>query len=241
MKLKQGMPAAWQFGGYVPQLIPAWLTAKPAVLVIDLEEFTPAADKLRACRAMDLIAAQCHEADVACALRIDRLHNGGTEQLALLENVALDALFLPRVEHERDIDQLERAMHECGLPRPIVPTLESKAGIERLGPILQAGANITAVLFGSGDFATDIGINTLPDRMQRLQEVRRHFAQLCRSYGVTAIDGPWPFPDEMDTERYFDDCRFSWASGFEARCTLNPAQTESWQKGLFNQEVNDNA
>nr|WP_082708598.1 aldolase/citrate lyase family protein [Marinobacterium profundum] len=208
------------------------LNARPAVLVVDLEEFTPADRKAEACVLFHHIVPACRDAGVQCAIRLDRLDNGGTEQLALIAAARPAAVLLPQIEQPEQLRELRQLMDQHDLrDTQIVPTIETRAGLARLDELFRATRLIGAALLGTGDLAQDCGLAQDPTRMQQLQPSRTTFADLCQRNGIEAIDGPWPERSDPLTraDAYHQDCDFSRSAGFRSRCALTAGQVLSWQ------------
>jgi citrate lyase subunit beta/citryl-CoA lyase len=207
------------------------IQAKPAVIVIDLEEFTPAEHKPQACELFSGIVTQCDQSNVRCAIRLDQLDNGGLEQLKAIAAAKPFAVFLPQIDKPETLQTLRNEMDSLGLvDTPMVPTIESQQGLEKLDEILSATRLSSAALLGTGDLSADLGLSSNPDRMSVLQPLREQFASTCKRHGVDAIDGPWPELVEplLRTAEYQQDCDFSRGAGFKSRCALTIEQVLAW-------------
>lgn len=75
-------------------------------IVIDLEEFTPAASRHTACQAFASMAKSCRQRGASPMVRINALDKGGREELKLLMGASPEAVFLPRAE---EVTQIGRA------------------------------------------------------------------------------------------------------------------------------------
>jgi citrate lyase subunit beta/citryl-CoA lyase len=201
--------------------------ASPTVIVIDLEEFTAKENKILACEQFQQSVTLCQQNEVACAIRIDALSNGGAEQLLLLGHTKPYALFLPQVETPEQLLLLTDAMTQCGLANtPIVPTIESHAGITNLEAIMSCPANILAALLGTGDLSTSLGLSKEPMRMEMMRPQRETFLATCLQHSIIAIDGPWPDLTESQKNKsdYEKDLAFSYQSGFRSKCIIDIKQ-----------------
>ncbi|MCL2895603.1 aldolase/citrate lyase family protein [Brenneria tiliae] len=220
---------SWLFvaGQDRPKLAQA-IDARPGVLVVDLEEFTPPGEKDAACRLFAETAEMCRRRAIGCAIRLDRLARGGEAQLAAIAAAAPDAVFLPQIEDARQLIELDELMTRHGLTDgAIVPTIESRQGLSRLASILTATSRVRAALLGSGDLSLDMGIADDPRRMAHLLPLRRRFIERCRRHGAEAIDGPWP--KNIGEDGFADDCEQSLRAGYRSRCAIAPEQTRYWQ------------
>lgn len=217
---------SWLFvpGHDAARLDTALATAAEAI-VVDLEEFTPPAARQATCRAFPAFAARARECGRHPMARINALEAGGGGELARLMPGAPAAIFLPQVEDEAQLQALAHALDvaeaHLGLTpgaTALIPTLESRLGVEGAGDLLRASPRIQAALLGTGDLARDLGL--APDqRAAGLRPFRERFLEACRKTGVAAIDGPWPAPSGFD-----DDQAWAMARGFRARCVVDPEQ-----------------
>jgi len=224
---------SWLFtGGHDIPAAVALLKSRPAVLVVDLEEFTPLDRKDEACINFKQIVAAAADVGIACAIRLDQLHEGGDRQLAAIAAARPCAILLPQIEQPQQLQDLWQLMVLHGLEDSgLIPTIESRAGLSNLENILASTPQITAALLGTGDLSTDLDLGKKPDRMALLQQSRESFASLCLKHNVDPIDGPWPeLRDPLQRlDDYLQDCKFSRAAGFSSRCSLTSGQAINWQ------------
>ncbi|MFC3395369.1 aldolase/citrate lyase family protein [Brenneria rubrifaciens] len=231
---------SWLFvAGHHRQRLAQAIDAQPAVLVVDLEEFTPRQEKEAACRIFAEVAALCRRRSIGCAIRLDRLAQGGEAQLAEIAAAGPDAVFLPQIEEARQLIELDVLMTRHGLAATaIVPTIESRLGLAQLESILTATNRVNAALLGSGDLSLDMGIAADPRRMAQLLPLRRQFIDGCRRHGVEAIDGPWP--KNIGEDQFPGDCEHSLRAGYRSRCAITPEQVRYWQSlNVCNEHRND--
>lgn len=224
---------SWLFtSGHDIPSVARLLASRPAVLVVDLEEFTPSDRKDEACMNFNRIVSAAEGAGVRCAIRLDPLGKGGDRQLAAIAAARPCAILLPQIEQPQQLRDLWRQMIFLGLEdTALVPTIESRTGLSNLNEILTCAPRITAALLGTGDLSTDLGLGQDQERMTVLQSSREGFASLCRHHDVDPIDGPWPeLADPLQRpDDYFHDCKFSRDVGFRSRCALTAGQVISWQ------------
>lgn len=221
---------SWLFvPGHDPARLVQALAYGAEAIVVDLEEFTPAPHRGAACADFLAFASDCRRLGRLPAARINRLADGGHGELAELMPAIPAAIFLPRVESAQDVTALDLALHveeaRCGVEpgaTALIPTLETRLGIERAHEILAASPRLSAALIGTGDLAGDLGLSasaTDDERVAALAPWRVRFLAACRDTGCLAIDGPWP-----QATSFAADQDWSMAQGYRARCVVDPGQ-----------------
>ncbi|SHF36320.1 citrate lyase subunit beta / citryl-CoA lyase [Modicisalibacter ilicicola DSM 19980] len=222
---EQAIPRSWLFvPGHDPARLDAALASAAEAIIVDLEEFTPAAERDSACQAFAAFAARCRRQGRLPMVRINRLDRDGAAELEALIKGAPSAIFLPQVESSQALIDLaltlDDAEHRHSLSPGqvgIVPTLESRIAIDNAAALLCA-PRLNAALIGTGDLAGDLELS--PDEAPlMLRPYRRRFLEVCRQAEVLAIDGPWPMSDG-----FADDQAWAMRQGFRARCVVDPVQ-----------------
>ncbi|TLF50710.1 CoA ester lyase [Halomonas urmiana] len=217
---------SWLFvPGHDPEHLDAALASAADAIVVDLEEFTPPEARHGACLAFPAFAERARQHGQHPMARINALAAGGDDELARLIAGAPTAIFLPRVEEDTQLLALAQALDAAetyqGLAQGVtalIPTLETRRGVEGAEGLLRTTPRLTAALLGTGDLAGDLGL-TSSERAAGLRPFRERFLAACRDAGIAAIDGPWPEQDGFD-----EDQAWAIARGFRARCITAPAQ-----------------
>lgn len=219
---------SWLFvPGHDTERLADALTSGAEAIVVDLEEFTPAASGDAACQAFTGLAESCRQKGRLPMVRINALDRGGRHELALLMGAAPAAVFLPQVDETNQLEALASALdseeRRWGIPpgtTAIVPTLESRLGVERANDLLRTSPRIAAALLGTGDLVRDLGLSAA-ERSAALAPFRQRFLKACDDTDILAIDGPWP-----ETHGFDDDQVWSRQCGFRARCVVDTRQVE---------------
>lgn len=229
---------SWLFvPGHDPQRLEEALASGAEAIIVDLEEFTPAPQRSRACIDFAFFAERCRQRGRLPMARINPLAQGGDGELAVLMRGLPAAIFLPQVESSMDIVLLAMAMAreerrgrlEQG-STALIPTLESRVGVQAAQHILKASPRVTAALLGTGDLSRDLGVAAGADvshRVQVLAPWRERFFAACAEAQCLAIDGPWPYPQGID-----DDLAWARSRGIRARCVVLPDQVATVHRVL---------
>lgn len=241
-----GLPQRWLFvPGDDADRLEAALTSGADAIVVDLEEFTPAAGRQIAIRRFAAFARRARSLAIWPAVRINPLDGadarGRDELAALIASTMGDAeacpaaVFIPAVERRTQLAALDQALAEeerrYGLALGTlssIATLESRDGLLAADELLAPGPDtprLLGALIGTGDLAKDLGLSaelsatTITDI---LKPWRQRLAAACQAHQRLAIDGPWRWNNGLDS----DQC---WANqhGLHARCVIYPEQLDA--------------
>ncbi len=171
------------------------------VLIQELEDFTPPADR-PAARALAVeVYGAWRAAGAVAAVRVNPLAGGGMDDLAAVMKGAPDIVALPKVagpDHVLDLDAaVTRFERDYGLPEGrtrLLPNIESARGLVRTLDIAVASPRTIGCLVASEDMAADLGAERGPDGAE-LDYVRQRFLLECRAANIVAVDCPYTFSD----------------------------------------------
>ena len=200
------------------------------VVVADLEEFTPRAQRAIARPRVAALMARCRSAGIVGAVRINKFDDEGLADLHAVMAGQPDVVFLPHVESGADIAALAAALDtleaSLGISRSateIAPTVESARGFVRLQEILTASPRIQAALLSAEDLTADLGAERGPDSIE-LNHLRSRFHVECTAAGRVAIDCPFNY---RDRQALVADLAWARRIGLKSKCAVNPAQIDA--------------
>jgi len=188
-------------------------------VIIDLEDSVPLSDKAAARASLAQRWPDLRELGVAMLVRTNALDNdAGQEDLACLSRLeGLTAVMLPKVETVESLAQVRARIADT----PILPLIESAAGLEAL-PRLAAAPGVLRLVLGHIDFMTDTGI-ACDDDESELTPLRFAMAMVTRRHRLApAIDGVTVRIDDMDRLRA--DTHRALRFGFGAKLCIHPRQ-----------------
>jgi malyl-CoA/(S)-citramalyl-CoA lyase len=153
----------------------------------------------------------------------------------------IDAVVLPKVDHPGDVHFSHRLLSgiemEKSFPRPIgiEVSIESAAGLERVGEIADASPRIVSLVFGIADYQASIGARlvSLSGHGEAEKELypghRWHFpmsrlVMAAKSRGLAAIDAP--YGNFQDKEGLSLSAAAACALGFDGKWAIHPDQIE---------------
>ncbi|WP_373487403.1 CoA ester lyase [Blastomonas sp.] len=195
------------------------------VVCIDLEDAVAAADKDTARSAVIDALARLDRRRAALRINSVMTRHGLKDLIALTEAEVRPALlFVPMVESAAEISQVARVLGDNAIG--IIPLIETVAGLRVAHDIARA-PQVTAMMFGGGDFAAQLGVDLAFDP---LLVARGQFVMACADARVPAIDVPFVQLDDADG--LADECRKVRALGFVAKAAIHPSQVEAINTGF---------
>jgi len=190
------------------------------VIILELEDFTPA-DLRAGARALSPSALErWRKAGAVAAVRINPLETCGRDDLAGVVGARPDVILMAKVSAPEQVKALEEA---TGGVVDLVPTIESAAGLVRAAEIARASRRVTAMLVASEDMVADLGTRRSRGGKE-LAYVRSRFLVECRAAGVDAIDCPFTF---SDVEGAVADARYAKRLGYHMKSLVVPSHAKA--------------
>jgi citrate lyase beta subunit len=151
----------------------------------------------------------------------------------------LDAIMLPKVQRPEDLHVAATLLSQIELSVGLEPgkvnieaQIESAAGLVNVDGIARATERLTALHFGSGDFAASLrmpnrNIGVVDEWDEAYPGHRFHYAMhrivvAARAADLRAIDGP--VADYRDEEGLRQSCLLARSLGFDGKWCIHPAQ-----------------
>ena len=199
--------------------------SKADVVILELEDFTPAEARPAARADAPGLFEAWRAAGSLAAVRINPLWEDGVDDLARVMEGRPDIVMLPKVRGAQDIVALASAVsaHEkrigmkAGHVR-LVPNIESAAALFLTREIAQAHPRVVACLMASEDMCADLGAPRSREGTE-LAFARAHFHAACTAAGVMSIDYPYTFSDTDGLKQSCSDAR---ALGYRAKSLVSP-------------------
>jgi citrate lyase subunit beta/citryl-CoA lyase len=192
----------WLFGpGADARVHDAMQESGADVLIVDLEDFTPAARRDDARRSIASLLQRWRDAGRIAAVRINALDGDGPADLAAAMPARPDVLLYPMAASAAQMQALDAALGQweqrLGIAAgstEIVPVCETALGVVDVRAIAGGSARIRAALLGAEDLAADLCAERQPDAVE-LDHARRRFVLECRAADIEPIDAPYTFSD----------------------------------------------
>ena len=196
------------------------------VLIQELEDFTPPAQRPAARSLAADLYAEWREAGAVVAVRVNPLDQDGVDDLAAVMRGRPDIVALPKVSEPFHVARLDETVtrfeREYGIAdgsTALLPNIESARGLVQLGAIAGASPRVTACLLAAEDLAADLGAARGPDAIE-LAYCRQHFHVVCVAAGKAAVDCPYTFSDAEGVAR---DTSWARRLGYTAKSCVDPA------------------
>ena len=206
----------------------------PSVLdaaILDLEDGVPPGSKDEARRMVADVLGQPSPHGPLRLVRIQRaLSDAGEADLDAIVRPGLDGIVAPKVRRAEEVawlaDELaareRRASMAEGTVR-VIASIESAAALVDAPRIAGASERLVGLMFGSEDFALDLGLPTKREgEAAELLYARSATVVAAVSAGKLAIDGIWP--DIEDTAGLRADSLRARRLGFTGKTLIHPDQ-----------------
>lgn len=195
------------------------------VVLLDLEDGVPAAEKAAA---RELVTAALGRPPTG-RRRWVRTNPVGSpwweEDLAAVLAARPAGVALPKVDEEEQVHEAARHLERLGPGIGIVATIETARGLIHAPAIAAAHPRVLALMFGSEDFALDLGLGARREAEAReLVYARSALVVAAAAARRLAIDGV--FPDLDDDPGFESDLKQARRLGFAGKSTFNPRQVE---------------
>lgn len=171
------------------------------VLILDLEDFTPAPLRPAARASAVAVLQRWRAAGALVCVRINALDGDGPADLAAVMPGQPDIVAYPMASTADQMRSLDARItaHEaaCGLASgvtEILPVCETALGVVNVRDIAAASPRIRAALLGAEDLANDLCAERGPDGVE-LDHARRRFVLDARAAGIEPVDAPYTYSD----------------------------------------------
>jgi citrate lyase subunit beta/citryl-CoA lyase len=205
-------------------------------IVLDLEDAVADAEKAAA-RGAVRAALSTYTGRTVVFTRVNGAGTGRLEDDArAVVCPSLDGIMVPKIERPDTLPEVDRLLEELereqGLPVGhvrLLPLIETALGLVRCEEIaLAAPQRVVTLVFGLGDFSTDLGLDLTPDATELLYGRSRVVVAARAARFRPALDGP--YLDLEDVEGLRADTLRSRQLGFQGRVVVYPPQVEPVQR-----------
>ena len=202
------------------------------VLVADLEDSVPAAEKTAARELVRELAPSLSSMGRKVMVRVNSLDTGLTaDDLRAVVNPQLYGVSLGKVDSPWHIRECRRLLGieelRQGMPLgsiKIIPWIENAAGVLNMADIVGASSRVVALAFGAEDYTNDMGLL----RTEGGEEVRLPRAMVpiaARAAGIVALDTPYVRFRDADGLRR--EAESACSLGYKGKFSIHPAQLET--------------
>ena len=201
------------------------------VLVLDLEDSVPAAEKANArALARDSIAGLAVKGQ-RVFVRINSLASGYAQQdLEAVIGDGIDGISQPKPSSGDEIRKVEaiiaRLERERGIRQghvKLIPWVETAKGLLNAFEIASASPRVVGIAFGAEDFTLDTGMERTEEGSELLHP-RVMVVIAAKAADVIAIDTP--YNDFRNEEGLIREARLARSLGFEGKFVIHPSQID---------------
>ena len=216
--------------GNHPRRIEKALTLAADVVILDLEDACPIAEKA-ATRPVVVDALQRPRRSLGY-VRINALSTSfGYGDLCTVVNHGIDGIMLTKVDGPDQIKiadwlvaQLERERGLSPGSIDLIPLIETGAGLAHADAIARAAKRVKRLAFGAGDFTLDLGVRWSREETE-LIAFRSALVLASRAAGIEApIDLAWL--NTKDQEGFANSVRWARTLGFQGKLCIHPDHIE---------------
>jgi citrate lyase subunit beta/citryl-CoA lyase len=214
--------------GNHPQRVPKALAAGADVVIVDLEDAVPVAEK-EATRAI-VLAALGAPRRVRAYVRINSVDTHWCmADLEALVGPWLDGIVVPKVESADHLKVISERMTDCERRRgmdpgalDLLPIIETARGIEGIRAIAAGTARVRRLSFGGADYSNDLDLGSSDDEAE-FAYARARLAHASRAAGLEPpIDTV--VTQIRDQERFRRSARNARLLGFGGKLCIHPDQ-----------------
>jgi len=201
------------------------------VLVLDLEDSVPAAEKANArALARDSIAGLAVKGQ-RVFVRINSLASGYAQQdLEAVIGDGIDGISQPKPSSGDEIRKveaiIERLERDRGMRQghvKLIPWVETAKGLLNAFEIASASPRVVGIAFGAEDFTLDTGMERTEEGSELLHP-RVMVVIAAKAADVIAIDTP--YNDFRNEEGLIGEARLARSLGFEGKFVIHPSQID---------------
>ena len=217
--------------GNRPNMLEKALSFDADVIMVDLEDSVPPAEKVAARDMAGEWVPELRRNGRTVMVRVNSLDTGLTgSEVAALAGPDLYGFSIGKTESVWDMREADRivavAESSAGMEPgriKLIPWIENAKAVMACEKIAAASSRIVAIAFGAEDYTNDMGLQRT-DTGEEVQFPRSLVPVAARAAGVASLDSP--FVRFRDPEGLGEDCRASRQMGYTGRFAIHPAQLE---------------
>jgi citrate lyase subunit beta/citryl-CoA lyase len=191
-------------------------------VILDLEDGVAQADKITARKALGALLERLHSKGAETLVRINSLDDGGALDIAAIPKAFTPPLVLPKISDPEQVVALEQCWISCGRELSdlrTLPMIECPRGLFRAEQIATATQSVSALVFGSEDFAAEAGLST---EIDALAVPAQWVALAAAAAGICAYGLPGSLANYHDMALFEATLRRAKTIGFTGSLCVHP-------------------
>jgi citrate lyase subunit beta / citryl-CoA lyase len=220
--------------GNVTRRVEKALSLNADVVILDLEDAVPLAEKAQA---RGLVAEALQKPRFASGyVRVNALSTGFTiDDIQTVMSSNLDGIMLNKVEEPADLYKVDWLMghleERLSLPKgsvDLIPLVENAKGIQNAYEIARAVPRVKRLCFGAIDYTADIGVKLTSDGA----EIFYARSQLVNASRAAGLEPPIDtvYPDIKNPAGLERDTAIAVQLGFQGKLVIHPDQIDPVNK-----------
>lgn len=193
-------------------------------VILDLEDGVAEADKPAARTRLNSLLEELQTNGVQAMIRINSLDSGGMLDIAAIAGTNTPPLLLPKVTGPEQILAVEECWVSYGKELSslqLLPMIECPRGLFQAEQIAAATARVTAMVFGSEDFAAQAGLGT---EIEALALPAQWVALAAAAAGIAAYGLPGSLGNYRDLELFEATLQRAKTIGYCGSLCVHPNQ-----------------
>lgn len=193
-------------------------------IILDLEDGVAEADKAAARKTLNALLEGLQLKGVPALVRINSLETGGVLDIGAIADRFTPPLLLPKITEPEQIAAIEACWESSGrsLSRlQLLPMIECPRGLLRAEQIATATSRVSALIFGSEDFATEAGLSTT---MDALAMPAQWMALAAAAAGICAYGLPGSLANYQDMKLFGATLQRAKTIGYAGSLCVHPKQ-----------------
>lgn len=217
--------------GNRPNMLERALGFNADIIMVDLEDSVPLAEKSTAARLAEEWVPRLRRIGRRVMVRVNSLDTGLTrDEVVAIAGPDLYGVSIGKPESVWDIQETDRILSgsesSAGLERgtfKLIPWIENARAVMAVQQIAAASPRVIAVAFGAEDYTNDLGVRRT-DTGEEVYFPRASVAVAARAVGVAALDSP--FGRYRDLEGLHQDAQAARQLGYTGKFAIHPSQLD---------------
>ena len=193
-------------------------------VILDLEDGVAAADRPAARNTLGSLLEGLRRKDLQVLVRINSLDDGGALDIEAIPDVFTPPLLIPKVTEPGQVLAVEECWVSSGKELAmlqLLPMIECPSGLFRAEQIAAATRRVSAMVFGSEDFAAEAGLST---EIDALSMPAQWLALAAAAAGIAAYGLPGSLGNYHDMELFGATLRRAKTIGYSGSLCIHPKQ-----------------
>lgn len=193
-------------------------------VILDLEDGVAEADRPAARTRLNTLLESLQRKGVQTLVRINSLESGGVSDIESIADTLAPPLLIPKVTEPEQLVAVEESWVGAGKALAslrLLPMIECPRGLFRAEQIARATQRVSALVFGSEDFAAQAGLSTEVDA---LAVPAQWVALAAATTGIPAYGLPGSLGNYHDMDLFRATLRRAKIIGYSGSLCIHPKQ-----------------